>query len=188
MKHTIQQELGGILSLVGVIWLCYLINLALPFDLNEWGLAPRTFNGLSGIVTMPLLHGSFRHLTGNTVPLIVLLCLLAGSRAQSRQTVAMIWLLGGAALWVFGRNAMHIGASGLVNGLIAFLIVAGLLERRFQSLVVAVIVGFLYGGSLLAGMLPTAGSEISWDGHLAGALAGGGLAWVELKRQPPNAL
>jgi membrane associated rhomboid family serine protease len=73
---------------------------------------------------------------------------------------------------VFGRPAIHIGASGLICGLITFLIVSGFRERRIVPLLVAVCVGFLYGGALLSGIIPQRHSDVSWDGHLAGAVAG----------------
>ena len=94
-------------------------------------------------------------------------------------------MTGGALLWMLGRNGdsnqpvIHVGASGLVYGLIAFLIVAGFLERRPISLGVAILVGFLYGGTLLYGVLPTQ-PGVSWDGHLFGALGGAAVAYFNL--------
>lgn len=127
---------------------------------------------------MPFLHANFLHLLSNTIPLVVLLILLAGSRAESWQVVLDVALLGGLLLWIFGREAVHIGASGLISGLTAFLIVAGLLEQRIVPLLIALIVGFLYGGSLILGVIPRFGSNISWDGHLCGAIAGGIVAYA----------
>jgi membrane associated rhomboid family serine protease len=110
------------------------------------------------------------------VPLTVLLLLLAGSRAQSWYIVASIVLIGGAMLWMFGRPAIHIGASGLIYGLIAYLLVSGITERRLVPMLIAIVVGFLYGGTLASGVLPSWGSQISWEGHLFGAIAGGTVA------------
>jgi membrane associated rhomboid family serine protease len=90
----------------------------------------------------------------NTVPLFILLVLLAGSRARSWAVVIDIVLLGGSLLWLFGRSADHIGASGLVFGLMTFLIASGYFERRIMPLLIAFVVGFLYGGTLLFGALP----------------------------------
>ena len=87
-------------------------------------------------------------------------------------------MLGGLLLWLFGRHATHIGASGLIFGLIAFLIVSGLEERRIIPLIIAVVVGFLYGGTLLWGILPLSGPHTSWDGHLCGAIAGAAVAYT----------
>jgi hypothetical protein len=61
--------------------------------------------------------------------LFVLLVLLAGSRAESWEVVVLVVFLGGFLLWLCGREAVHIGASGLIAGLGAFLIVSGFLEH-----------------------------------------------------------
>ncbi|MGC8643469.1 MAG: rhomboid family intramembrane serine protease, partial [Isosphaeraceae bacterium] len=145
---------------------------------DHYGVVPRTAIGLVGIPAMPFLHANLHHLISNTIPLFVLMILLAGSRAESSEVVAIIALLGGFLLWIFGRPAVHIGASGLISGLTAFLILSGLLEQRLIPLLVAILVGFLYGGSLTLGVVPQLGSNVSWDGHLCGAIAGGMVAYA----------
>ncbi|WP_298612020.1 rhomboid family intramembrane serine protease [uncultured Thiothrix sp.] len=169
-QHSIKQELPAVLLFVGLIWLVFALDRVLP--LEQFGLIPRNGSHLVGIVTMPFLHGSLQHIMSNTVPLLVLLTLLAGSRANSRTIVLSIVLLGGALLWLFGRGAaLHIGASGLVFGLAVFLIVSGLLERRVIPMLIAIFVTFMYGSSLLSGILPWQ-PGVSWDGHLFGGIAG----------------
>jgi len=177
MKHTIQEELRWVLILVAILWGVHLVDVVLPIDFNAYGLRPRTIGGLIGIPLMPFLHGGWGHLISNTIPLAVLLVLLAGSRAKSIGIVVGLVLLGGLFLWLFGRSSIHIGASGLVYGLIAFLIASGFLERRLGTLLVALLVLFLYGGSMLWGVLPSMNQGVSWDGHLFGAIAGGLLAY-----------
>ncbi len=175
--QSIRHEIHGVILFVGAIWAVYLVSLVFP-GLNHYGVLPRRFSGLLGIPAMPFLHGNLRHVLSNTIPLVVLLILLAGSRAESWEVVAIIVLLGGILLWIFGRPVIHIGASGLVSGLTAFLILSGFLEQRIIPLLIALIVGFFYGGSLLLGILPRFGSQISWDGHLCGAIAGGLVAYA----------
>ena len=119
------------------------------------------------------------------MPLLVLLILLAGSKARSWEIVIAVIVVGGGLLWLCGRNATHIGASGLVFGLVAFLIVSGFLEGRIVPLLVALVVGFLYGGTLLSGVVPKMNSMVSWDGHLCGAIAGGLIAYVLTRGPPP---
>lgn len=173
-QHSIRQELPAVLLFVGLIWLVFIVDRFLP--LEQFGLVPREGSHILGIVTMPFLHGSLQHIMSNTVPLLVLLTLLAGSRANSRTIVLTIVLLGGALLWLFGRGAaLHIGASGLVFGLAVFLIVSGLLERRLVPLLIAIFVMFMYGSSLLSGILPWQ-PGVSWDGHLFGGIAGAAAA------------
>jgi membrane associated rhomboid family serine protease len=176
-SHTIRQEIHGVVLFVGAVWAVFLVSLVVP-GLDRYGVVPRTCVGLVGIPAMPFLHASFHHLISNTIPLFVLLLLLAGSRARSWEVVVSVVLLGGLLLWIFGRPATHIGASGLISGLTAFLIISGLLEGRIVPLLIALLVGFLYGGSLVLGALPRLGSQVSWDSHLCGALAGGIVAYA----------
>lgn len=182
MQHTIEQELKGVVGFVAAMWGVFLLDMVLPLDLRAWGLIPRTVEGLPGIATMPFLHANWQHLIGNTAPVFVLLVLLAGSRANSWGVVVQIVLGGGLLLWLCGRPAVHIGASGLICGLIVFLIVSGWLERRFVPLAISVGVSFFYGGSLLLGVIPRFGSQVSWDGHLCGAVAGGIVAFLLARR------
>ena len=158
--------------------------MSIPFpSLRDYGIVPRTTGGLLGIALSPFLHESFPHIIGNTVPLFILLVLLAGSRARSWEIVVEVALLGGLLLWIVGRPSCHIGASGLIFGLIAFLIVSGLREGRIVPLLIAVIVGFLFGGTLLWGVMPQFHSHVSWEGHLCGAAAGAVVAYY-LTRGP----
>jgi membrane associated rhomboid family serine protease len=173
VKHSIREELRGVLAFVGVVWCVFLVSRVLPFNINALGVTPRSLIGLVGIPLMPFLHADFGHLMSNTFPLTILLVLLAGSKANSWGIVLYIVLLGGLLVWLFGRPATHVGASGLIYGLIAFLLLSGFLEQRFAPLMVSLLVGFLYGATLLFGIVPDLGSHVSWEGHLCGAIAGG---------------
>jgi len=187
--HTIKHDFLGIALLVGVIWLVFLLDQFLPFlPFERLGLIPRAARGLDGIITMPFIHKDLGHIISNSLPLIVTLMLLAGSRANSLMIVLGITLLGGLLLWVFGREARHIGASGLVFGLIAFHLCAGIFERRLQSIAIAAFVGLLYATTLLQGIVPFQ-QGVSWEGHLLGAVAGGLVAFFvasDLTEQAAN--
>ncbi len=178
MRHRVREELLGVVLFVGAIWLAFFLDFVLPADLGAWGIRPRSLIGLRGIVLAPFLHGDLWHLCANTLPLLVLLGLLAGSRANSASVVAGLIVVGGGLLWLVGRPAIHIGASSLVFGLIAFLIVAGLLERRPAALLVSIVVAVLYGSTFVWGVMPAFGTNISWEGHLTGGLAGVGIAFA----------
>ncbi len=181
--HTIRQELKGVLIFIGLIWAVFLVDsLVSAFDLSHYGIRPRAWPGLEGVVAAPFLHRDLWHLISNTVPLLLLLSLLAGSRATSAWVVAGIILLGGSLLWLGGPgNTNHIGASGLVFGLIAFHIAAGFFERRPTSILISLIVGMVYGTTLLWGVLPRPDAQVSWQGHLFGALAGISIAYFSAK-------
>jgi membrane associated rhomboid family serine protease len=180
--HTIREELTGIGVFIAAIWSVFALSFVFP-SLDQYGVVPRTVGGLVGIVAAPFLHANLGHIVSNTVPLFILLVLLAGSKAQSWAIVVEIVLLGGFLLWLFGRSADHIGASGLIFGLIAFLLVSGFLEKRFIPLLVSLAVGFLYGWTLLWGVTPRLGSSISWDGHLWSAVAGAIVAYALTKEE-----
>lgn len=184
--HRIREELPAVLLLLAAIWGVFILDRFLP--LERFGLIPRDWGGLVGVATMPFLHANFTHLLNNSVPLAVLLTLLAGSRADSRAAVVLVAVVGGILLWLFGRgHALHIGASGLVFGLAVFLIVSGILEKRTVPLLVSLLVAFTYGTTLLAGILPWQ-QGVSWDGHLFGGIAGALVAWLLVRKPQPSTL
>ena len=169
------------LALVAALFLVEGLDLVLRLHLQRFGIVPRTEAGLPGILFAPLLHANLRHLLSNAAPLFVLLVLLLSNRAyHPYATLAWVWGASGAGTWLIGRgDAVHIGASSVVFGLAAFLIVAGFLMQSWRSAAVALFVAVCYGG-IFYGVLPQAG-PISWEGHLCGAVAG---AWsaTRLKR------
>jgi membrane associated rhomboid family serine protease len=180
---AIARALRTVVIFVGILWAVYFADWLLGLRLENWGIVPRQLGGLVGIPLSPFIHGGLGHLFSNTIPLIVLLTLLIASRPNPWPQVVELILLSGLMLWLLGRNGsgkeltVHIGASGLIYALIVYLVVAGLRERQVFSMAVAVLVGFLYGFTLLWGILPTQ-RGVSWDGHLTGAIAGGLLAWM----------
>jgi membrane associated rhomboid family serine protease len=175
--HTIKEELKSILLFVGVIWAVFLLDFFLP--LEKLGLIPRDLGGIVGILTMTFLHGDFAHILSNFVPLVIMLLLLAGSKANSALIVVTIIAVGGLLLWLFGRgNTLHIGASLLVFGLAVFLIVSGILEKRLVPVLISLFVAFTYGGILLSGIAPWQEGNVSWDGHLFGGIGGAIAAWL----------
>lgn len=175
--HTVRDDLLVVGLFLALIWLLFILDTLLPFlPFERLGLVPREVRGLDGIITMPFVHKDLAHIIGNTIPLAVSLVLLAGSRANSAIIVLLTIVLSGTLLWIFGREARHIGASGLVFGLVAFHICAGIFERRLISIAIATVVGLLYAGTLFRGILPFQ-QGVSWDGHLFGAIAGGLIAF-----------
>lgn len=186
-RHSVKEELHGVLVFVGVIWVCFVVSWLMP-SVRGLGVRPRELTGLPGIFTMPFLHLNWTHLVSNTLPLVFLLALLAGSRANSWMIVTGIVVLSGLLLWCFGRKEagdqqlVHIGASGLIFGLITFLIISGMLEKRTVPLLISLVVGFFYGTTLFRGILPIGqAQEISWDGHLCGAVAGALMSYTVAK-------
>jgi membrane associated rhomboid family serine protease len=122
----------------------------------------------------------------NSIPLLILLMLLVLARQDAIRIAIVIAIASAGLLWIVGRNATHIGASVLVFGLISFLIASGYVERRFLDVVLAVVVLFFFGGSLLWGIVPSFGGIVSWDGHLCGVIAGTCLAFLNPRSPEPH--
>ena len=176
-----------LLASVGVVWGVSLyglfVNEGLPYDL---AVVPRRIDGLAGILGMVFVHGSVPHLFANTVPLLVFgsMLLVRGIR-YFFAVVGAVAAVGGLALWLFGREAAHIGASGVVFGLFAFLVVRGLYERRLSSIMLSLIVAVVYGGTMIFGLIPR-GDGVSWEAHLFGLLAGILAARLAVRRASPR--
>ena len=112
-----------IFAFVIVLWVVELVNLFLDHGLNVHGLIPRSIQGLDGIVWSPFLHSNVAHLTTNTAPLLVLGALVcASSRRTFFVASSCIIVVGGVGVWLIGRSAIHVGASGVVFGYFGFLV------------------------------------------------------------------
>ena len=166
-----RQQILLLLGCVALLWSIECVNALLGHRLNRWGVLPRTLSGLVGIPLSPFLHGSFAHLSLNTLPLVTLggLLVLQGKRLFLSVSLWII-LLSGTALWLLGRSAYHIGASSVLFGYFGYLVARGWYERSVPALLVAFLTLVLYG-SIVWGVLPTR-AYISWEGHLFGLLAG----------------
>jgi membrane associated rhomboid family serine protease len=165
-----------LLVFVGILWLLEIID-ALLFRgaLDGLGIIPRQVDGLRGIVFAPFLHGGWSHLFANTLPLLLFgFLVMLRYRRRFLFISIVIALVSGLGTWLIApANTLHIGASGLIFGYFAFLIVNAWYERSLASVALALLVIVLYGG-ILWGVLPT-GNSISWQGHFFG-LVGGGVA------------
>jgi len=180
--------IGGttILTFVALLYLIELIDHLAGGRLDDNGIKPLTSDGLWGIIVAPLLHANWEHLFANTVPLLVLgfLMTLAGM-SRFIWATAIVWIAGGFGTWLIGNVGSscgptdHIGASGLIFGWLAFLLVFGFFVRRVWNVIVGLVVLFAYGGVLLGAMpvLHQCGG-VSWQGHLCGAVAGVAAAYV----------
>lgn len=168
------------LGFVAVIWLIQLLNWGLDLELQRFGVRPRQLAGLPGILLAPLLHGSFAHLAANSLPLLVLgTGMLYLYPSSAFKVIPAVYLGPGVAVWLFARGSVHVGASGLVYGLVSYIFVAGVLRRDRRAIAASLLVSFLYG-SLAWGVLPIE-PGVSWETHLAAALIGLVLA-VALRR------
>lgn len=157
-------------GLAAVMIAVQFINAMTHYGLNGYGILPRTAGGLIGIVVSPFLHASFSHLIGNLMAFLVLGWLVAAEdHARFVNVSTIIVLLGGLLVWAFGRSSYHIGASGWIFGLWAYLIARAWFTRSFINLLIALAVLLVYG-SMALGFLPRLG--VSVESHIFGAVAG----------------
>ena len=172
--------------LVILIWLVKFTEWVLDFRLSFLGIHPLHLDGIPGIILSPFMHGDWKHLMANTVPLLVLGgALYYFYRSMANKVMVLIVLLSGIWVWLGARESYHIGASGLIYGLSSFLRVSGFLRRESRLMALSLIVIFLYGG-MVWGIFPQFFPEknISWEGHLSGMLAGVVLAIFFRKEGP----
>lgn len=168
-----------------LLWIIHLVSVILNQDLSKLGLFPRKPVGLLGIITSPLIHGDFSHLISNTFPLIILGWIIFYFYNKiSYLLFFFIYFVTGLLVWIFARQVFHIGASGIVYGLVSFLFFSGIFRKDNTSISLALVITFLYGG-LVWGILP--GLEgISWESHLFGAITGLIAAYMLRKIDPPK--
>jgi membrane associated rhomboid family serine protease len=172
------------LGFVGVLWLIPLLGWGL--DLERFGVRPREWIGLLGILVAPLLHAGFPHLIANTLPLLVLgTTMLHLYPTASFRVLPAVYFGPGIAVWLFARDGNHVGASGLVYGLVSYVFVAGLIRRDRRAIAAALLVAFMYGTAVW-GVLPLR-AGVSWETHLAAAIIGAAMAiaFRDADRPPP---
>jgi len=172
--------------LVFLMWTVRIIQTIGGFDFSFLGVYPLKWQSLHGIITTPFVHGDFSHLLANSVPLIILgSALFYFYKDMAIRILLVIWLFSGFWVWIAARPAYHIGASGIVYGLAAFILVSGIIRRHTGLMALALVVVFLYG-SLIWGIFPEFFPErnISWEAHLFGMIAGIVLAFYYRKEGP----
>jgi membrane associated rhomboid family serine protease len=164
-----------------LIWIVYLVNTQISVDLNIYGIIPRNKIGLRGILIAPFLHGSLFHILSNSLPFLVLgSTLFLYYRKTANSVYLLSILISGSLVWIFARPAIHIGMSGIIYAFAAYLVLAGIFSRKFWGVIISISVIALYGG-LVWGVFPT-NTHTSWEGHLAGAIAGVLLAYFQRKK------
>ncbi len=176
-KEYSPEKIKVIKSLIisfAFVFLLYAIRISesiLDLNLTEFGVLPRETIGLRGILLAPLIHSDFLHLFSNSIPLLVSMFFLFYAYPRSAVYVFLIvYLVSGTGVWFLGREAYHIGASGLLLGFIAFLFCMGILRKEKKSIGISLIIVFLYGGTI-CGLLPTDPS-VSFESHLFGFTTG----------------
>lgn len=190
MQTWLSPRIKLLITLAGLLITIQIANSLSGYALVGFGIQPRTLHGLVGIIFAPLIHGDWAHLLSNLPPLLVLSALLLhDSIRKYAYASAFIIVVGGLIVWLVGRNALHIGASGWIFGLWGQLIAQGFFRRKLLDIIIALLVLF-YFGAMASGLLPVH-QQISTESHIAGAIAGIAYAWLankKLKATPPTTL
>lgn len=193
-KHLVESLRFPLLAIL-VIWSVHFYQSIEHWDAAAYGIMSRRMWGIPGIITGPMVHGSWKHLISNTFPLFVLTGLtIYFYRKVAMRAFWMIYFMTGSAVWLFARPVSHIGASGIVYGLVSFIFWNGIFRRSLRSIILALIVMLVYSG-MFFGILPDQ-EGISWESHLLGSMAGifasfwfkGELEDEEIEKDDPFAL
>ncbi len=173
---------------IGILWIIFFIQQRSNFNFAKLGVLPRDLSGSIGIVTSVFIHGGLDHIASNSFPILILgMMMFFFYKKIAKVAFLWIWLISGLWLWIGGRNnsdypIYHIGASTLIYGLATFLFFSGVFRKHLRLMVVSAMVVFMYG-SIMWGIFPLK-NEISWEGHLFGALAGVLVAFNYRKEGP----
>ena len=175
MNKSDKKELYGSLFVpflfLLTMWLVKIIEVNFNFSFVKFGVSPKTFSGLKGILFSPFIHKDFTHLLNNSYPVLILGGMLFSFyRKIAARIFLWLFFISGFWLWIIGRPSFHIGASGIIYALASFILVSGIIRKNPRLSAVSLVVIFLYG-SMIWGILPT-NEAVSWEGHLAGFVAG----------------
>lgn len=171
-------------GLVAVLWVVFLLQFFDFINTDAYGNWPHHISGLKGIIFSPFIHGSFDHLISNSLPILILLTVLLNAYPNTAiQVLIFIHITSGILVWLFAPDTgVHIGISGIIYGIAAFLVASGAFRKERTSISIAILVVLSYG-SMVIGFIPTRG--VSWQSHLFGALSGIFIAFLLRKRDLP---
>lgn len=166
-----------------LLWVVKIFEISMELSFVHGGVYPRSIGGLKGILLSPLIHGDWKHLLDNSLPALLLsMALFYFYRDIAYKIWILIYFIGGILLWGVGREAYHIGASGLIYGLAAFLFLSGFIRKVRSLTAISLLVVFWYGG-MVWGLLPF-DYEVSFEAHITGAVSGIILAVIYRDKGP----
>jgi membrane associated rhomboid family serine protease len=182
-KNKMQPAITFAVLVTAVLWVIHSAAQLFGFDQGQFGIRPMQLDGLLGIITGSLVHGSYEHLFNNTLSLLILLSMLWYGYPNSRiKVLSLIWVVSGIGVWLFARQATHLGASGLTHGLFFFLFTVSIFRRDKRSVVLMMIAFFMYGGMVMTIFPREPG--ISYEYHFFGGIAGVIAAFIWHKADP----
>lgn len=165
------------------IWIIHIVQSTYNLPFAHYGILPRSFIGVAGILSAPLIHADYSHIISNTPTLIILgVAVMYFYPHSALKVFTMLYLLTGVLVWLFAREVFHVGASGIIYGLLGFLFFSGIIRRDSRAIALSLLVTFIYGG-LIWGVLPGV-KGISWESHLFGGITGIIAAFLFRKEDP----
>ena len=183
-KSVLPENLRAAVIVVGslatIMVLVQVVNWAMGYRLDQFGIEPRDWSGLWGVLAAPLIHGSWAHLWSNLVPLVIMgVLIMIGGLRQFLAVTVLVWLVSGLGVWlVASPGSVTVGASGVVFGWLTFLIVRGIWTRTWQHILLGLVLLVLYSSLFWTGIVRVAAQDItgvvtvSWQAHLFGAIGG----------------
>lgn len=181
-KLRLSMVIPGIF--VFLMWLVKAVEIMFDLDLARFGIYPLEMKGFAGILFSPFIHSGFRHLFNNSLPLFFLGTAFFYFYSEIAFRVSLwTWLLTGLSVWLAGRPAWHIGASGLIYGFASFLFFSGIIRKYFRLVALSLLIVFIYG-SMVWGIFPDIYENVSWESHMLGFISGIILAVVYRKEGP----
>ncbi|MFO7621558.1 MAG: rhomboid family intramembrane serine protease [Bacteroidales bacterium] len=171
---------------IALMWLVKIAEILFNADFSQGGIYPLALRGLPGIIFSPFIHSDAQHLFNNSLPLFFLATALFYFYSEvALKVFSLTYILTGLLVWLAGREAWHIGASGLVYGLASFLFFSGIIRRYFRLIALSLLVVFLYG-SMVWGIFPGIYKNVSWESHMLGFFSGVLLS-VWFRKEGPQA-
>jgi len=168
------------LLFVYLIGLTFWIDKGFHLHLERYGIYPRRFSGLEGILFSPFIHADLKHIFNNSIALFILTSFLFYHYRKIAWKVLITgWFFTGLLTWIIGRPSYHIGISGINYMLISFLFFSGLLIGYYRLVATSLLIVFLYNGFIWY-MFPII-EHMSWESHLSGFIAGLFLSLVYYK-------
>lgn len=182
LRRELRANWRILAGLIALLWLVEVVDTVLGGRLDAFGIWPRELIGLPGVLAAPFLHAGYLHLVGNTVGLFFLGGMLLLRDRGDFWRVSVAGVLSGFVVWIVGRGGfVHLGASGVIFAYFGFLVTIGFFEHKVGSVLLSIAIG-LGWGSIVSGALPSE-AAVSWEGHLAGMVAGIGVAAVVGRRE-----
>ena len=175
MDYKLKNNITSVILLPAIfliiIWSIKIIEYSFDFSFVNFGVLPKKASGIKGVLFSPFIHKDFNHLINNSYPILILMSIINFFYKKIANEI-FIWLyfISGFLLWVIGRPCFHIGASGFIYALAAFIFISGVIRKNPQLSALSMVIIFVYG-SMIWGVFPLK-ENISWEGHLCGLITG----------------